>query len=669
MKANRSQIKLQQAQQLIQQGDLRGAQQTLKGLLRKHPRDLNIVALSGQVYGMLGDHAQAEQVFASVSHLSAIPAPLLFNLGLSQAQQGKRAEALGSYQKALKLDPGNPKYLANISTNLIDLGRYTEAQRWIEQWIERAPGSTDPLLQQAICYQAAQQWDAATHAYLVAIEQGADPYQCYLNLSAVAHKRGDLFAAIDAAKQALALQPGCPVAHYNLGSYYLALGEITQATTLWHKISTLRSKPSHHMSVESALLYATNLSPQYDPQSVYEAHLRIGAALPGSERSAPLSETLGYRLQHSEPPLRVGFISEGFHQHPIGFFMTALLDSFDPSRISPILIAQLEHPDTLSARLQQRCTQWIDITGAHDAKATLLIAEAEIDILVDLDSHTSSRISLLSRRHAPVQVSYLGYPNTSGMASIDYRITDAVVDPESSADHFYSEQLIRLNRPFFCYQPPAIDVAIEVTAASATRPVMFGSFNKAEKVNDHVIELWSRVLTATPGSRLLLQMAILSQPAGKAWMVERFAQYGIQAERLKLCGWSSLQGYLQRHNEVDLILDTQPWNGHTNTCHALWMGVPTLTLMGNHFAARFGGLIMNAVDCPEFVVEDEHRFVSRAAELCADREQLEDLKRSLRQRLLSSALCDGEDFSRQMEQSFYRMWTAQQAAVNTARTQ
>ncbi len=663
MSSNRLQLRIQKIQANIQQGDLAAAQKTVQGLLRKHPRELDVVFLAGQVCGMRGDHAEAERIYQTLSYVKNLPAPFFFNLGFSQAQQGHLDDAVASYTQALKLDSANPKYLSNIATCLIDLNRYDDAQKWIQQWIDCDPNDAVPLLHQAICFQADRSWDEAAAAYEYALDHGAPAYQCQLNLSVVYKEQGNLLAAISAAEQTLVSKPRCPITTYNLASFHQSLGDIDKAKEYFNSINRLSIPDDLCLKVDAGLLYALNLQPNYDPVSVFEAHREWGETKLKSSASS-LSEAMLQRLADSPERLRVGFISEGFHQHPIGFFMTSLLATLDSSRIVSVLIAQIGHPDEVTDTLKQHCDEWLDITQLNNSGACQAIEAASLDILIDLDTHTSGRIDLLTTRHAPVQASYLGYANTSGLHSIDYRITDDYVDPVGD-EVYYTERLMRLSRPFFCYQPP--DLALEAAEPTgSTAGIIFGSFSKAEKINDRVIQLWSRILQSVPDSKLLLQMALLSQDSGQDWVKQRFAAEGIGPERLIMQGWAPLETYLKRHREVDLILDTVPWNGHTNTCHGLWMGVPTLTLEEAHFSGRFGALIMKQVGCDELVVDTEDAFVAKAQQLAADRPKLTALRQSIRSRLLASPLCDGEDFALQMTAAFEQMWAEQQQRQLTA---
>jgi predicted O-linked N-acetylglucosamine transferase (SPINDLY family) len=311
----------------------------------------------------------------------------------------------------------------------------------------------------------------------------------------------------------------------------------------------------------------------------------------------------------------------------------------------------------VSERLQGLATHWRRIEGLGDAQLAELIRADGIDVLIDLAGHTAdNRLAALALRPAPVQVSFLGYPNTTGSPAIGYYITDAYLDPPGEADARYTERLVRL--PLFCcYRPPAApDPAPPPVTGNGY--VTFGSFSSLAKLNERVVALWARVLRALPTARLLLQSAALAdEQTGTAWRA-RFAAHDVSGDRLELAGHLPLDDYLRAHGRVDIALDPFPWSGHTTTCHALWMGVPAVTLAASTHAARMTADILRVIGLEELVAATEDEYVALAVALASDRTRLAQLRRDLRRRMSHSPLCDAAGFTRELEQAYRRLWRA-----------
>jgi len=281
-----------------------------------------------------------------------------------------------------------------------------------------------------------------------------------------------------------------------------------------------------------------------------------------------------------------------------------------------------------------------------------------IDILVDLAGHTSrNRLPVFASRPAPVQVTWLGYPNTTGLSVMDYRLTDAWADPEGATEHYYTESLVRLPDGFLCYQPLTTTPEPAVCPSMEIRYVTFGSFNSFVKMTDEVFRTWSDILHAVPGSCLLLKNFSLNDPAIRAQCQHSFQSLGIDSDRLELHAvLPSRQAHLEFYRRMDIALDTFPYNGTTTTCEALWMGIPVVTLAGEQHAGRVGFSLMNALGLPQLITDDRDEYCRLAVALASDIDQRQQWRISLRARMEASSLCDGAGFACNVELAYRQIW-------------
>ncbi|CAO3459868.1 O-linked N-acetylglucosamine transferase, SPINDLY family protein [Azospirillum largimobile] len=361
-----------------------------------------------------------------------------------------------------------------------------------------------------------------------------------------------------------------------------------------------------------------------------------------------------------EKRLRIGYLSVEFREHLGAYFLTPLFERADRSRFEIVCYSILpdRHADAYTARFKAQADGWRTVGPLdHEALAAQIRADG-IDILVDLAGHSGlNRLPMLARRPAPVQVTWLGYPNGTGMQSVDYRIVDPISDPVGPTDAHAVETLVRLPAPFLCFRPPAAAPPVVPLPAGATGAVTFGSFNKLSKITDGTVALWAEVLRRVPDARLLLKDRPLSDSGTAAMIRARFAAAGIDPARLDLVGFiKDAAGHLAAYNRIDIALDPHPYNGTITTCDTLWMGAPLVTLAGDRHAARVGASLMAAVGLPELIAASPDRYAAIAADLAGDLSRLMRLRMGMRDRLRASALCDEGRFMRNLETAYRMMW-------------
>ncbi|MGH7087428.1 MAG: tetratricopeptide repeat protein, partial [Stellaceae bacterium] len=361
-------------------------------------------------------------------------------------------------------------------------------------------------------------------------------------------------------------------------------------------------------------------------------------------RPAPSRPATRPPCQHE--PLRVGFLSTDFCRAPVGYFLAGFVSALDKSMVEALLYSDTPTSDDLSRDLARAATSWHETRGLADAALLAAIREDRLDVLIDLGGHTrGNRLPLFARRAAPVQVSWAGYPGTTGLSAMDYLIADWYEVPEGD-ERFYSETVLRLPNDYICYGPPSYAPAVGGLPAACQGFVTFSAFHNAAKCGPQSIALWARAMREVPGSRIILKYKKLDAPANESRIKNAFAAVGIAPERITIEGTTPHLAMLRRYGDADIALDSLPYSGGLTTCEALWMGVPVVTLPGRTFAGRHSLSHVMNVGLSQLAARDDDDYVRIVAELARDLERLADLRRDLRPMMAASPLCDGARFAR-----------------------
>ncbi len=562
-------------------------------------------------------------------------------LAVALEARGEREAALEAFADAVRLAPDDPAIRTNQGHALARAGRLDDALAAYRTALDLAADFVPALLGLGAVLRTRDALEEAEAVLRRATQAAPDDAVAWLNLASVLIRRGALGPAEDAAVRALALSPQSPNARANLAQICRDQGRHAEALAHYRAALEIRADPRLHDNY----LVGLNYSAGQDPDAVFAEHRRWAALHGRAEGPAPVFSPAG------PGPLRVGYVSPDFCTHPVAFFLEAVLRHHDPARVQVHAYASLNAPaDAMTARLRALVPVWRDIRALDDAAAAQRIREDGIDVLIDLAGHTrGNRLGVFAQRAAPVQATWIGYPHTTGLDAVDVRLTDAEADPPGPADRRHSERLVRLPRGFLCYSPQT-SPPVGPPPAARNGFVTFGSFNNAFKISTDCVRLWSALLAAVPGARLLLKSRGLDDPATRAAFGGAFAAAGVDAARLELLGRvPGLEGHLAVYDRVDIALDTTPYNGTTTTCEALWMGVPVLTLTGAVHAARVGTSLLTRVGLDDFIAPSEEAFVRTGAAKAADPEALATLRAGLRDRVDASPLTDGPGFTRALE--------------------
>jgi predicted O-linked N-acetylglucosamine transferase (SPINDLY family) len=602
----------------------------------------------------------------------------------AQHRAGRRDEAIAAYRDIIARAPGLAEAHNNLGNGLCEVGRLDEAIAAFEQASWLRPHAAQPHNNRGVALSRAGRRDETLAAFRHAIALDGNYASAHNNLGENFRQAGRLDEAAAALERAIALRPDYADAYNNLGNVLRDQGRLDLALAAFDRAVLVQPD---HVRAASNRLFTLHGHPGFDAPAILEEHRRWarryaaplaaeirphpnplplgeGGRRPGEGRrdSERLGQGEGGRRPGEGPrvtsspgrPLRIGYVSPDFRGHAVGQMMLAILAHHDRRQVETVAYSDVQAPDALTVELRRRADVWRDAAGLTDSQLAALIRADRIDILVDLALHTAgNRMLVFARKPAPVQVTMLGLPATTGLATMDYRLTDPYLDPPGTGEDAYTERSIRLPHCFWFHEPSADAPAVNALPAMTAGHVTFGCLNQFAKVTGPVLDLWVKVLQALPGSRLVLQ----SDPGTHQQSVRaRFEQGGIASGRITFVPRASRATYFERYHELDLCLDPFPYNGHTTTLDALWMGVSVVTLAGRTAVGRGGLSILSNVGLPELVAQSTEQYVEITVRLARDRERLAELRRGLRTRMLASPLTDGKGYTAAVEATFRVMW-------------
>jgi predicted O-linked N-acetylglucosamine transferase (SPINDLY family) len=610
------------------------------------------------------DHEQSRQeLLERVAQLNiatrAEPAraELQFELGNACLQAGDVARAAHAYAAALRLRPGWLGALANLGVAHARLGHHVEAEAAFREALRRAPDNEPVLSNLAGTLKELGRHAEAAEISRRATEIAPDQPGNWLNLGAALYGLNRLNEAADAYQRALALAPDYALAHYNLGHVLSDQWRLAEAIACFRRAVEL---DAHYEPAWHALLFTLLYDARETGQSIFAAHQLWGRRFPAAERPPPGAQGPSRRM-------RVAYVSPDFRAHSCMSFLQPLLLHHDRAIVEVFAYSSTSRPDAHTAWVQGRVDHWRDVRGQGDAAIACQIADDGIDILVDLAGHTRNQpLGVFARRPAPVQVAWLGYPATSGLPQMDFRLTDEHADPPGAADRCHTEKLIRLEGGFLCYGAPTDSPAVNELPALRIGHVTFGSFNNIAKITPEVVRTWAQILAALPGSRLSIKGRILVHETTRARLAEAFAATGIDPARVAMRGWiRRAEDPLAAYHDIDIALDTFPYNGATTTFESLWMGVPVVTMAGERHSGRVGASILSHLDRSQWITSDPDAYVAAALRLATDLSALADVRRTLRPALVASTLMDAPAFARKVEAVFARLLSEAAASART----
>lgn len=613
------------------------------------PRNVSAHCNLGTTLQDLGRLSEAEASFRRVLQLEPHLAEAHYNLGNTLKKMGRLIEAEACYRRALRIKPGYVNAQGNLGVILQGMGRLDEAETILRQALKTRPDFVQAYSNLGSTLHDMGRLKEALEVYEQALSIKPDFAEIHSNLGNTLHDMGRLTEAETAYRRALELKPDFLQAYSNLGTTLQDMGRLDEAMVYFRRALDINP---NYIKARSNLLFMLNHSLGHSPEDCLAEARQYGQIV----SNLVTSRYTHWSTERQPARLRIGFVSADFRNHPVGYFLESVLGHLALADAELIAYPTFSKSDELTARIKPLFSAWKPLCGLSDEAAARLIHEDGVHVLIDLSGHTQhSRLPLFSWKPAPVQAGWLGYFATTGVAEIDYIIGDRYVSPEKEAGHF-TEKIWQLPDCYWCFSEPKFDISVSALPALSNGYITFGCFNNLTKMNDAVVAVWARILSAVPGSKLFLKYSQLNDEVICQHTLQRFASQGIGGERLILEGISPRAEYFACYHRVDIALDPFPYPGGTTTIEGLWMGVPVITKRGDRFLSHAGETIVHNAGLSDWVASDEEDYVAMAVSYASDLGRLSELRSALRGQVLASPIFDAMRFAGNFEQAMRGMW-------------
>jgi len=657
-------------------GDFATAESDYRQILAIDPRHALSLSNLGVILGRRGELAEAVIVAENATNADPDLAVAHFNLGNLYRRVNRPADAVHSYQRVLQIVPGFVSARLNLGIAVSELGDWTASITHFQKALESQPDVADGLFHLGEALAHVRQKDRAITVLKESLNQSPNLPRNYLALARALFSTGQIDEAILTVEHALRLQPRHAVAHNYLGILLDAAGRFDEAQSHFREAANIRpdfagawsnlglNLSGQGRSSESAGAFAKALELRADPAL---ASCRLAALLDTSTAHENLvQEHLNWAAKYAvsppefatAPPLahtarriKIGYVFGDFKSSVLPLFLEALLVRHDRQKFHITCYANTSQGGEPIDRLRKLAEDWHSLAAVDDAAASERIRADEIDVLVDLNGHTvGNRLPLFAKKPARRCLSLFGYPATTGLKAIDYRISDACADPPAVADALSVEKVLRMPEIGRLYIPPASSPLPSPLPHANQNSITFGCLNRPGKLSPPCMETWARLLHNVPNSRLVLQVGRSREMARS--LMERFARAGIDSSRLTMVLSRPEEEYFHAYQSIDVALDPFPFNGRTTTCDALWMGVPVLTVAGQDCRSRQGVSILTSVGLADFIAESPEKLVGLASIWAAQTDALADLRSCLRDMMTQSPLMDAAGFVRNLEEAY-----------------
>jgi len=619
---------------------------SLERLIALHPNNPHYFSNLGEAERRLGNFEVAASALVRAITLKPDLVQAHFNLGLVMHELGEVTASVQAFERAAELKPDSAQIQRRLARALADSGERAQAVGHYQcAWLQ-SPKDPDLLVDYATCLRKLKRFDTALRTLAHALDFAPNHALAHHERSATLVELGRFDEAIHCSRQAIALDPKLAQAHAGLASALVSMGGLDQGIAEYRR--ALELEPNNEL-IHGNLVFLLGFQVGSSAQAILdEAHR-------WSERHAvPLSLRPHANTPEPTRRLRIGYVSSNFNAHCQALFTLPLFEQHDRHNFELYAYSDLAQLDEVSAQLRQHFTHWSDISRLDAAEVADLVRSHEIDLLIDLTMHMSvSKLGIFARKPAPVQIAWLAYPGTTGLSTMDYRVTDRYLDPPDRPAEPYSEASLVLPDSFWCYHPGSDTPQVNPLPALSNGFVTFGCLNSFWKLNDLTLLRWASVLERVLGSRLLL---LAPEGSARTHVLEVLQRAGIDGQRIEFVSRRPRAEYLKYYHRIDLCLDALPYNGHTTSLDAFWMGVPVVTLVGDTVVGRAGLCQAMNLGLPELVTHTPQEFALTAARLANELNSLADLRAGLRERMQRSPLMAAERFARNLEAQYRAAW-------------
>jgi predicted O-linked N-acetylglucosamine transferase (SPINDLY family) len=632
---------------LLAQGRVQLANDRLAQAISLEPDRADLMSTYALALQHRGDFDLAEQMYRKAIALKPDFAEVRNNLGYLLILRRKLPDAAAELREAVRLRPRYPQAHHHLALAYTGLGQIDDALSSYRAALELEPRMPDTWEALGRVMLDIKKYQQAVTSFSRAVTL-APTVQRYILLSVAHAGLEDLDGALVATRKAVEIDPNSADAHDALGGELKWAGLLDEAMVDFHRALQLNPQ---HQAAHSKLVYAMLMQDGPTPEQILAAHVQWGRQQ--TSGIIPLRRPRNQRVVDRK--LRVGYISNNFRSQAVSLFVLPILQHHDRSAVEIYCYSDNENPDAVTRRFQSYANHWRDTSTLSDEQLALQIRDDRIDIAVELTGHIGKgRLRAMAYRPAPVQISYIGYQGTTGVSAIDYVLTDEWTDPTGTSERNYVEKPYRLPGSYFVYEPPGEAPLVGPLPALASGAVTFGCLNAVQKATPRAVKLWARVLSAVPKSKMMMLTTRCTVTNDR--LLAQFAEAGVSADRVQLVQRTSPGEYYRRYNAIDIALDPVPFNGHTTTCDAAWMGCPTVARAGQIYAHRFGGTVLRNLDLADLICESDDAYVAAAVALAGDLPRLAQLRSSLRFTMQKSLITDGKQFTKNLEQAYRAMW-------------
>jgi predicted O-linked N-acetylglucosamine transferase (SPINDLY family) len=604
-----------------------------------------------------GQYEQSIALYQTVLDMEPENTDALHFLGLVYCELKKFDAGIKLITKAIELFPNYYLYHINLGNIFYKQKQFNNAIHHFQKALALEKKNADIYYYIANCYVKLQDYPLAIENFKLAIQINPLMYNAHLDLGLVLQKIGQLENACKQYQKAILIDPEASEPYYNIGlifnkaykyvnalSYYQAaikrnplsfeankaiacayanIAEIEKA--MIHYRTAIQIKPDHRQA-QNAYLTTLNFHPDLSPEFIASEYNRLS-----EKDNQKIDAGLGLNYNRSEK-ICIGYLSPDFRLHPMAFYVETLIKHYNKEKFKVVCYNDTQMPDKITEYFSTLPDNWYNTASMCDEEIIKLIKKNKIDILIDLAGRSlDNRLTIFKQKVAPIQMTYVGFKNTTGLKAIDYKLTDQWADPPGTTEHLHSEQLLRLSCCHVCYSPPKWSGnTVSQLPKRQNKYITFGALTSFERINKTVLGLWRNILYNIPYAHLIIQSKPFNEEAFKEIIYKFFLDKNIKRERIKLVPFSSMKEHLNLYKEIDIALDTFPDNGSCTSCHALWMGVPVICLEGKTYAGRVGVSILSNLGHEEWIAKTHNEYIQIAINLSKDTQQLMDIRKNLR---------------------------------------